>query len=195
MINNPILPGSEFGSKARARSFGWRHLIFRAIWNAVWTVTCAWTPPPMYSWRRIVLNLFGAKVAKGARVYGAAKIWYPPNLTMGKGAVLGPHTICYCMDKIVLDDFAEVAQYNYLATGTHDTESATFQLQTRPIRIKSYAWIAAGCFVGPGVTVNEGAVLGARGVAFKDLEPWTIYVGNPAKAIRARTRFLEEDKA
>lgn len=191
-INGPIIRGARFGSKERARSFAWSHLIYRAAWNACWLLLASWTPPQLYAWRRLLLILWGAKIAKGARVYGSARIWYPPNLEMGHGSVLGWQVHCYCMDKIILEDFAEVAQFVHLVTGTHDTETETFQLRTKPIRICSHAWLASGCFVGPGVTVHEGAVLGARGVAFKDLEPWTVYVGNPALPIRKRTNFAEK---
>ena len=62
----------------------------------------------------------------------------------------------------------------------------TFQLTASPITIGAGAWIAAEAFVGPGVEVGEGAVLGARGVAFRSLEAWTVYGGNPAKAIKPR---------
>lgn len=188
-MSGSILQGSKFGSAGRARSFTWSHILFRAVWNLAWLLLAAWTPPQLHAWRRLLLNLFGAKIARGARVYGSARIWYPPNLEMGRGAVLGWQVHCYTMDKIVLEDFAEVAQFNHLVTGTHDTESETFQLYTKPIRICSHAWIASGCFIGPGVTVGEGAVLGARGVAFRDLDPWTIYAGNPAVRIRARRNF------
>jgi putative colanic acid biosynthesis acetyltransferase WcaF len=163
--------------------------MFRALWNSVWLLLAAWTPPQLYGWRRFLLNLFGAKLARGARVYGSARIFYPPNLEMGTGAVLGWNVLCYSMDRIVLDDFAEVAQFAQLVTGTHDVDSDTFQLVTRPIRVGRHAWIAAGAFVGPGVTVGEGAVLGARGVAFRDLDPWTVYAGNPARPIKQRRKF------
>jgi putative colanic acid biosynthesis acetyltransferase WcaF len=96
------------------------------------------------------------------------------------------------MDKIVLEDFAEVAQYVHLVAGTHDIDSPSFQLYTKPIRIGSHAWLASGCFVGPGVTIGEGAVLGARGVTFKDLSPWTVYAGNPARRIKTRRNFTQE---
>jgi putative colanic acid biosynthesis acetyltransferase WcaF len=46
--------------------------------------------------------------------------------------------------------------------------------------------VAAEAFVGPGVTLGDGAVLGARGVAFADLEPWTVYIGNPMREVRKR---------
>ena len=58
-----------------------------------------------------------------------------------------------------------------------------------PIVISDYAWIAADAFVGPNVTVGEGALLGARACAMKNLDPWTIYAGNPAAAVRPRPRF------
>jgi putative colanic acid biosynthesis acetyltransferase WcaF len=57
-----------------------------------------------------------------------------------------------------------------------------------PIVVEDYAWVAADAFVGPGVTVHEGAILGARGVALRDLEAWHIYSGNPAHKVKARQR-------
>jgi putative colanic acid biosynthesis acetyltransferase WcaF len=189
-MSGSILPGSPFGTAGRARSFAWSHVLFRAAWNLVWALFAAWTPPQIHAWRRLLLNLFGARIAKGARVYGSARIWYPPNLVMEHGAVLGPHVVCYTMDRTVLGAHCTVSQYCHIVSGTHDTESETFQLYTRPVSIGSHAWLASGAFVGPGVTVGDGAVLGARAVTFKDLEPWTVYGGNPARRIRARHNFV-----
>ena len=63
-------------------------------------------------------------------------------------------------------------------------------LRRPPITIKDDAWIAADAFVGPNVTVGAGALLGARACAFADLDPWTIYGGNPAQAIKPRAYDL-----
>lgn len=46
--------------------------------------------------------------------------------------------------------------------------------------------MAAEAFIGPGVTIGEGAVVGARGCVFKDVDPWTVVGGNPAKFIKKR---------
>jgi putative colanic acid biosynthesis acetyltransferase WcaF len=167
-------------------SFPLGNRLFRAVWSLSWMLLAAWTPPPLHPWRRLLLRLFGARLGRGARVYASAKVLYPPYLTMGEHAVLGPHTVCYCMDRITLGDHVTISQYAHLVTGTHRIEEPGFQLVTKPIRIEAYAWVASGAFVGPGVTIGEGAVLGARGVAFRDLAPWTIYAGNPAKPIRQR---------
>jgi putative colanic acid biosynthesis acetyltransferase WcaF len=56
----------------------------------------------------------------------------------------------------------------------------------QPIKIGSQSWIAAGAFISPGVVVGEGAVVGAFSVATKDVAPWTVVAGNPAKFIKNR---------
>lgn len=109
---------------------------------------------------------------------------------MGDYSVLGWRVNCYCQGRITLEAYSNVAQFSHLVTGTHDIDSYGFQLYTKPIRICSHAWIASDAFVGPGVTVGAGAVLGARGVAFKDLDEWTVYAGNPARPVRPRQRFV-----
>jgi len=146
----------------------------------------AWTPPPFHAWRRCVLQLFGARLHSTARVYGSARVWYPRNLTMHAHAVIGPRVNCYCMDRITLGERVVVSQGAQLCGGTHDISDPHFQLMTRPIVIGAGAWVAAEAFVGPGVTVGEHAVLGARAVLFKDAEPWTVYAGNPAVGVKRR---------
>lgn len=192
MQKSPILPGTKFGTKGRERSFTWSHIALRAVWNLTWLMLASWTPPQLYAWRRFLLNLFGAKIARGARVYGSARIWYPPNLEMKDGSVLGWRAFAYTQDRIIIEEHATVSQFALLITGTHDVNSETFQLNTKPIRICPHAWVAAAAFVGPGVTLGEGAVLGGAGVTFRDLDPWTIYVGNPCAPVKQRVRFTDE---
>ena len=81
-----------------------------------------------------------------------------------------------------------------MCAGTHAIDDPHFQLYARPITIGVRAWIAAEAFVSPGVTVGEGAVLGARGVATGDLLPWTVYRGNPAVVLRTRRRTVPTDE-
>nr|WP_246091662.1 hypothetical protein [Rhizobium smilacinae] len=90
------------------------------------------------------------------------------------------------MDRIYIGRYALVSQNAHLCGGTHDIDNPEFQLYTRPIVISDNSWIAAEAFVGPGVVVGEGAVLGARAVTMRSLDAWTVYVGNPAKPLRAR---------
>jgi len=169
-------------------SFSLGNRIYRAAWNITWLFLASWTPPGLNLWRRLLLVLFGAKIARTAFIYASARIWYPRHLEMGANACLGPRVNCYNMAMVRLGAYALASQGAHICAGTHDIDDPNFQLRAEPITIGNRAWIAADAFVGPGVTVGEGAVLGARGVAFKDLEPWTIYVGNPMAKVRQRQR-------
>jgi len=177
-----------------APSFGLSNRVVRALWHIVWLLLASWTPPPMHGWRRFLLRLFGARIAPTARIYRSTTVWLPSHLQMGEHSVLGPDVNCYCQAPIVIEDFASVSQGAHLCAGTHDVDDPLFQLIAKPILVKENSWVAADAFVGPGVTIGEGAVLGARAVTFKNLEPWTIYVGNPCKPLRLRKQFDRASK-
>jgi putative colanic acid biosynthesis acetyltransferase WcaF len=167
-------------------SFSLQNRLYRFFWNIAWLLLASWTPPPLHLWRNFLLRIFGAKIHPTARIYSSAKIWYPPNLTIHKYAVIGPRAIIYCQDKITIGDKVTVSQGAHLCTGSHNIQDKNFQLITRPIEIKSYAWIAAESFIGPGVTIHEGAVIGARAVVFKDIDSWSVSIGNPCFYIKKR---------
>lgn len=170
-------------------SFSMRNRFFRAIWSSAWLVLARFTPAPFHLWRVFLLRCFGAKIHYSARVYGSASIWYPPNLEMQQYSILGPGSICYCMEAVTIGEYAIVSQRAHLCCGTHDPDDAHFQLFAKPICIGKHAWIAAEAFVGPGVTVGDGAILGARAVAMRDVDSWSIWAGNPARRIRDRKRY------
>lgn len=167
-------------------SFSLMNRLVRVLWMTTWFFLARWTPPPLHAWRRWLLRLFGAKIGKGVRVYGSARIWLPANLSMDDLSWLGPKVNCYNQGHISIGKCAVVSQGAFLCASSHDVSDAYFQLILKPIRIEHDAWIAAEAFVGPGVVVGAGAVLGARGVAVRKLDPWTVYGGNPAQAIKTR---------
>jgi len=168
-----------------------KNKILRSLWNVV----CALLFRPFgtklfNAWRLFLLRLFGAKISKEAGVYSSVKIWAPWNLTLGRNAWLGPNVICYNMAMIEVGDDVTVSQYAHLCTSSHDigeiNNNKVNSLIIAPIKIESKAWIAADAFIGMGVTIGEGAVVGARAAVFKDVEPWTVVGGNPAKVIKKR---------
>jgi len=176
----PLLGRPTFALGDRLRRFAW---------SVCWGLLGAWTPRPFHRWRRLILLAFGARIDPTARVYGQTSIWWPQHLTVGRHAVIAPGVICYNVAPIRIGDFAVVSQGAHLCTGTHDVDDPRFPLRARPITVGPLAWVAAEAFVGPGVTVGEGAVLGARAVSFRDLDAWTVHAGNPARALRMRARF------
>ena len=165
--------------------------IKRVLWNI--TATLLFRPfitPVFRKWRIALLRLFGAKVEWDANVYASVKIWAPWMLQMGHRACLGPEVICYNQDWVVLEDEAVVSQYSYLCTAGHDVNmmnTADKSLITAPIVLKSKSWIGARSFIGMGVEIGEGAVVGATASVYKSVEPWCVVGGNPAKMLKKRT--------
>lgn len=185
----PLRADEETGAFHGAPSFSFRHRVIRVVWNCVWLTLAAWTPAPLHRWRIFLVRLFGGRVAYNAFLYGSTKIWYPPNLTMHEHATLGPKVNCYCLAHVKIGPYAIVSQGAHLCTGTHDFHRASFQIYGKPIEIGADAWVCTEAFVGPGIVVGDGAVLGARAVTFNELAPWTVYSGNPALKKSDRTRF------
>jgi putative colanic acid biosynthesis acetyltransferase WcaF len=181
-----ILDAADSNPKEGGPSFSLKHRLVRVAWTLAWTLLAAWTPAPFHAWRRVLLRLFGARIAPGAHIYPSARIWYPPDLDMGPFSCLGPRVDCYSMAMISLGAYATVSQDAKLCAGSHDIADPNCQLVARPIVIGEQAWIAAGAFVGPGVTIGAGAVLGAQAVAFTDLPEWTVHIGNPAVFLKKR---------
>lgn len=167
-------------------TFSLRDRLMRIAWSIAWLLLARWTPPQMVGWRRVLLRLFGATIDASANIRSSVRIWWPAHLTMGAHASLGPGVVCYNVAPIVIEDFADVSQRAHLCSASHDIDDPDFPLVSRPIIVGRQAWVAAEAFVGPGVGIGRGAVLGARGVAFRDLEEWTVYAGNPAKPLRRR---------
>ncbi len=167
-------------------SFSLANRLKRVLWQLVVLCLFRFSPRPLYAWRCFLLRCFGAKIGKHCHVYPKVFIWAPWSLEMADHSCLADDVICYSQDKIILGERAIVSQGAYLCTGSHDYKDPEFQLITAPISIEKDAWVCTQSFVGLGVTVAEGAVLGARSVTFKDLHAWKIYAGNPAVYIKDR---------
>ncbi|MEL7585555.1 MAG: hypothetical protein AAGU19_02495 [Prolixibacteraceae bacterium] len=138
-------------------------------------------------WRVLVLKCFGAKLQWSSLVHATVKIWAPWNLEMGTYACLGPDVDCYNQGKITIGAHATVSQKSYLCASSHDISDSLHSLIIAPIVIETQAWVAADAFIGPGVRIGQGAVIGARSAVFKDVDAWTVVGGNPAGFIKART--------
>lgn len=168
-------------------SFSLGNRIRRGVWSIVYASLFRPTPRVCHWWRLWLLRLFGAEIGVGCHVQGSVRIWAPWNLVLGDYVGIGERAILYSMDRIVIGDYATISQGAHLCGGTHDYNSENFQLVARPIAIGERAWICAEAFVLPGVSVPEGAVIGARAVVTADPEePWGVYAGNPAVMVGRR---------
>ncbi len=158
----------------------------RLAWQACWALLYRLSPTPLHGWRRFLLRLWGARVERRAHPYPSARIWAPWNLVMEEGSCLGPESDCYNVAEVRLGKNSIISQKAYLCTASHDIRDPAFPLTGAAILIGAEAWVAAGAFVGPDVSIGERAVAAACAVVSKSVEPAAIVAGNPAKTIGRR---------
>ena len=140
----------------------------------------------MHRWRCTVLRVFGARIGIGCRIDPRARIWAPWNLEIGDFVAIAENVDVYSVDKIRIGSKAAVSQRAFLCTASHNIGSLHRPLVHAPIEIGEHAWIAAEAMILPGVVIRKGAVVAARGVATRDIAPWTVVAGNPAKFVKKR---------
>lgn len=167
-------------------SFSIGNRLGRVAWAGVYWTLFRPSPRPFHAWRAMLLRLFGARMGKGTHIYPGARIWAPWNLECGDAAGVASGAILYSQGFISLGRMVVISQGSHLCTGSHDYRKRGFPLFTRPIIVKDEAWIAADCFIHPGVTVGEGAVIGARSVVTRDMPSWMICSGHPCQPIKPR---------
>ena len=163
-----------------------RNKLGRILSGVFWLFLYRPTPRFLHGWRRFLLRSFGAKIGRGTFPFPSVKIWAPWNLEVGDHCALSDGVNCYCVDRITIGSHVTISQDSFLCTASHDYEDPHFGLITAPIRIDDGAWVAADAFIGPGVCLAEGVVVAARASVFRDVPPWTVVAGNPAKTIKRR---------
>lgn len=160
------------------------------VWGIVNKTLFRCTPSHFSLFRKYrvwLTRLFGSEIDYSCSLHPTCKIEYPWNVSMGHLSSLGECSWVYAMDKISIGEKSCIGKDVQLLTGSHDIGSPIFQLITRPISIGSAVWIATRATILPNVCIGEGAVVGATASVYKDVEPWTVVGGNPAREIKKRT--------
>jgi putative colanic acid biosynthesis acetyltransferase WcaF len=176
----------DIAANRAAQKWTPRELMGRALWELLRGPLFAWTPRPLWGWRRGVLRLFGAKIGRNAHVHPSARIVIPWNLELGEFAAVGDRAIVYNLGPVSIGSGTTISQNAHLCAGTHDYRRSDMPLVKATIRIEEGVWICADAFIGPNVTVGRLAIIGARAVAMRDIEERAIVVGNPARVIGQR---------
>lgn len=135
------------------------------------------------------MRLFGANIPQPSRVvvFPTVSVIHPWKLALAPRSMLGPRVLVYNLAEITLLRGANVSQNCHLCAGTHDYRRWNMPLVAKPITIGENAWLGADVFVGPGVSIGELCVIGARSVVVKDVEPRTVSAGNPCRVLKERT--------
>lgn len=156
------------------------------LWWLVQAVAFPLTLHATHAPRRFLLRLFGAKVGRAVVIRPTARFTYPWKIAIGDHSWIGDDVVFYSLDTITVGSHCVISQKSYLCCGSHRTDDRAFGLQTAPITIGNGAWLAADCFVAPGVCVGANTVVGARSSIYQSLPPGHFCVGNPCRPKQIR---------
>jgi len=185
----PVMPEIQRLNSFRLPvGFRARSAIAVQLWWIIQATLFSCSPQVMYGWRRWLLRLFGARIGEGVLLRPSAKITFPWKVVIGDHAWIGDEVVLYSLGEIEIGNNAVVSQRSYLCTASHDYTQSDFPIYGKKISIGDQAWLATDVFVAPGVSIGEGAVVGARSSVFNDLPPMMVCMGSPAKPIKPRAQ-------
>jgi putative colanic acid biosynthesis acetyltransferase WcaF len=174
-----------------------RRRIFRAqsrkekvasfLWRLVRVTLFRWSPAGANAWRVLLLRCFGGRIGRSVSIHPTARINFPWNLTVGGHAHLLHEVVIDSQARVTIGDGSRISQFSHLCTATHSYNQRTMPIVGQPIVIGKGCWLAADVFVGSGVTVGDGSVLGARCSVFRDVPAGVVVAGTPARVIRRKT--------
>ena len=151
------------------------------LWWLVQDLAFPLTPHPFNGIRSGLLRLFGAKIGPGVIIRPTARFTYPWKIEIGDYSWIGDDVVLYSLDRIAIGKHCVISQKSYLCTGTHDPQDPAFGLITASVIVNNGVWIAADCFIGPGVEIGANALIGARSSVFKNMPAGFVCTGNPCR--------------
>lgn len=157
----------------------------RVLWMALRPVLRL-LPRFFYEARNRVLRAFGARIGAQVRIYPDVDIFFPWNLEIGDEVTIGPRVQLYSLGKITIGEGSMISYGAHFCAGTHDYTRRNLPLLKPEIRLGRGCWVCTDAFIGPGVSVGEFSIIGARAVVLKSFEPLSILGGNPARKIKDR---------
>ena len=179
------MPTLDINLNRAAAKYSRKELFLRVLWG-FGKLFFRLTPRPCFGLRRAILRGFGATVGSNVNIYPSALIYYPWNLEIGDDSSIGEWALVYNLGRVTIGTRTTISQRAHLCAGTHDYRNPALPLIKPPIEIGDEVWVCADAFVGPNVTIANGAVVGARAVVTRNVESLAVVAGNPAKFVKAR---------
>ncbi|PIP75017.1 MAG: acyltransferase [Candidatus Levybacteria bacterium CG_4_9_14_3_um_filter_35_16] len=141
---------------------------------------------PSHYFRRFCYRLCGVKIGKGSVIHMNAIFYYPPNISIGKDTIIGERIVLDGRGNLTIGDHVDIASEVMIYNAEHDVHDPDFKTRIESVIIGDYVFIGPRSVILPGVKVGKGAIVAAGAVVTKDVEPFTIVGGVPAKHIKER---------
>lgn len=141
---------------------------------------------PFHGFRRWVYRLAGIKIGKGSTIHTRAKFYDPRNIEIGEDTIIGEGVVLDGRAKLIIGNHVDIASEVMIYNSQHDIEDENFTAKDEEVVIEDYVFIGPRAIILPGVKIGKGAVVAAGAVVTKEVPPYAIVGGVPAKIIGER---------
>lgn len=141
---------------------------------------------PCHYFRLFIYSLVGIKIGRGSKVHIGARFFYPPNIKIGQGTIIGDNAFLDGRDKLTIGDHVDIASGVMIYNSEHDINSEDFHAISASVEIGDYVFIGPRVIILPGVIIGKGAVVAAGAVVTKNVSAFAIVGGVPAQMIGER---------
>lgn len=142
-------------------------------------------------WKRAFMCWQGAQVGKNPKFFQGVWVVSCENLRIGDNVSVGRNVMIIALGGITIGNDVMLAHASQLLSAGHRIPEGCGSMrwagpEMGPIVVQDNVWVGAQAILLPGVTIGEGAVVGAGAVVTKDVPPYTIVGGVPAQVIKER---------
>jgi acetyltransferase-like isoleucine patch superfamily enzyme len=141
---------------------------------------------PSHHFRRFIYRLAGVKIGKGTTIHMDTKFYRTENIVVGNDTIIGESAVLDGRGRLIIGDHVDIASEVMIYNSEHDMNDPEFNPIIESVVIEDYVFIGPRAIILPGVTIGKGAVVGAGAVVTKDVPPYHIVGGVPAKQIGER---------
>ena len=141
---------------------------------------------PSHCCRRFFYRLAGIKIGKGSTIHTGARFYDPKNISIGEDSIIGERIVLDGRDKLIIGSHVDIASEVMIYNSGHDVNDENFSAKNSPVKIEDYVFIGPRVIILAGVTIGKGAIVAAAAVVTKDVPPYAIVGGVPAKIIGER---------
>lgn len=141
---------------------------------------------PSHLFRLLIYKMAGIKIDRGSRIHMGAKFFYPANIQIGQGSIIGDHAFLDGRDKLIIGDHTDIASGVMIYNSEHDINSDDFHAISSAVEIGDFVFIGPRAIILPGVKIGKGAVVAAGAVVTKDVDDYAVVGGVPAQVIGER---------
>lgn len=190
---NTFRENDEYGKRVHHKSMG--NGMSKPIKTIYYTLVLfgnvIWNKIPSRHLRKWFYQILGAKMGKRTFPCRRVEILFPRGLKLGDGVAIGWFAELDARGGITVDHDTNISSHVKMITGSHDINDSNFTADFLPIHVGHHCWIGTGAIVLQGVKIGDGVVVAAGAVVTKDIPPYEIWGGVPAKKIGERSRDLE----